>query len=630
MIHEIINFTKNLEEFSPEVFNVNKEPSKGIHLWVRLDEQGKVIKDNIKQGENFDFYDGKGISPLLKKAIRYEAYGQRVGTTMNKVLDKKKKIVSCSPFIEAFRKKFTKDDTLEGDGFGKIINLLPYYFKNAQSVCLNENDETNKQWSQALQQNSLEIFSIINDLKSDTGESLFTEMKDDYYVNIYLDNVAEDDYSLAHKNYLKSKLFNTDKYNQEVDGKTYGLSNYLNGLNSKKPFLEHKTSALHKGISGRLSDSDVLWLNNFEILLGQKCLPNPLPIFVDKAEFKNTEQLISLFLKDEKLSFSHLLKALFDKESNLNLQNYYLLFMERGELKDFDFVSSFRYEMKGCEVKNVFGLKQKDELKPTIIIKDIFAFERIIVRIIFNNSLVKVKEDSYRVNYFGEIDPQYVGGGELMAQVLMKYRRAFYDYIYKSRKAAITSGMFDEIMWNGILADFREDKFKDNRHTKTYAIKEKLNVWFSLYNYFDLQTTNRTNMANRTVELSDRLKEIGREDSTEHISTDDEFAFAAGQLIRYLLNKNQSSNRSHALFIPFLQKIKVGDLREAILREYKKYAHAITLYNGAYAFDKIYGEVLTHELESKSLKPLLPLMTAGFVSESVFKKQNKEVELEEA
>ena len=45
MIREIINFVTDLEQDYPEVFDLNKKPSPGLHLWVELDEKGNYFHD---------------------------------------------------------------------------------------------------------------------------------------------------------------------------------------------------------------------------------------------------------------------------------------------------------------------------------------------------------------------------------------------------------------------------------------------------------------------------------------------------------------------------------------------------------------------------------------------------------
>ena len=45
MIREIINFVNDLERDYKEVFDLNKTPSPGLHLWVELDEEGRSEND---------------------------------------------------------------------------------------------------------------------------------------------------------------------------------------------------------------------------------------------------------------------------------------------------------------------------------------------------------------------------------------------------------------------------------------------------------------------------------------------------------------------------------------------------------------------------------------------------------
>ncbi len=71
-----------------------------------------------------------------------------------------------------------------------------------------------------------------------------------------------------------------------------------------------------------------------------------------------------------------------------------------------------------------------------------------------------------------------------------KYRKSIYDYIYKSRLQSITCEMFDDMAYSAILSDISKDEFREKRHTKYYAIGEKLNIWFSLYNLFNNNNKN--------------------------------------------------------------------------------------------------------------------------------------------
>jgi CRISPR-associated protein Csh1 len=148
-----------------------------------------------------------------------------------------------------------------------------------------------------------------------------------------------------------------------------------------------------------------------------------------------------------------------------------------------------------------------------------------------------------------------------------------------------------------------------------------------MYNYFANSKTNE-NMVNQTQELFEKLKTIaGSENNAEFIKNDDEFAFAAGQLIRTILNKSKSGERSHALLEPFLQKTECGKLKLAIARAFDTYKHAFKFYKddaNRYEFDKIMSNVMGYETKT-NMKDLLPMILAGYFSETIFKKE-KELE----
>ena len=636
MIREIINFVKHLEDDYPEAFELNKKPSPGLHLWVELDEDGKWKNNEPQEGVDYVVYDGKQeLKGLLFDAIKYEELGKRVGTRMDKVLDtakiegsKKFQIFSCSPFIVSFKKQ----------SWDLIPSRIHKYFENSFVLCLSKDDETTRQNVLAFKNELPLILAKVDNLKieiqseEDSKEiPLLSTFKDDFYINIYLKNVDLDAYKEAHERYLKAKLFNTDTYNstKEITDSTYGLSNFINGANSKKPFLEHKSASMHKGISGRITAKDAVALNLFEILTNNKVLPNPLPIFVDKSEFKDNSEIIRIFNEEgeRNISYPQILKSLFEKNDQRILANYYLLNISRGVVNDFDFVSCFQYKLEKCSIDNLFQLTQKKELLPRQDIHTIFGFENIIVSKIFNNALVRKNKNGLSYNYFNDIDPNYVSGGDVIADLILRFRKAFYDYIYKSRKQSITPIMFDEIMLKSIISDIRHDEFKDNYHSNEKTIKEKLNIWFSLYNYFNNQSSQkRINMANRFKELLNKMEGVANDDNL-HFSDDvAEFLFGAGQVIYYLLSRSKASNPSHALLEPFLQKTNASQLQNAIANAVNVYKHDISFGKGR--FERLCAQVLSFETDS-NLKNYQRYLLAGYFAPAViYTKKEKDLEPE--
>lgn len=628
MIQEIVNYTKHLKEESPKIFEDGLEPSKGLHIFVELNGNGKAINFPGVKGVDWDYYDGEEKSEFLKKIIPYEQFIQRIGITMNKAFDKKKQIVSCSPYAISFKKEKLENDKLEGDSFEKIINLLPYYFDKGLEECIDKNEDFEERIS-VFQDFLIKNLSVIESIE------IFNEMKNDNFINLYFKNVSLNDYKKANKNYLKRNLFNKNDFNsdKEISDSTYGLSGFINGLNSKKPFLEHKTASMYKGISVRIQAKDTVYLNDFEVLLRRKAFPSPLPIFIDKNEFRKTGDIILLFKEDEKLTYSQILKKIFNKNANTQLENYYLLFFNnKYELEDFDFVSKFRYSLKENDkypkIINIFELKENKELKPDYKIKNIFQFEAEIVRKIFNNILVLNNDKNYRVHYFNKIDSKSIDlfnkimrkTPHPMYQLILKYRKAFYDYIYKSKTQAINSSMWDEIMWNSIIADLREDKLTDKGyHSKEYSIKEKLNIWFSLYNYF-INGERREDMASKIPKLLEKMKEVANNDDN-HFESTEEFAFGVGQLIFFLLNQSRASERTHALLEPFIQKVKVAQLQNAVAQTINAYKHEISFGKGR--FERLSAEVLGYDTD-ENLKEYQRVLLAGyFATPVIYEKKEK-------
>lgn len=176
-------------------------------------------------------------------------------------------------------------------------------------------------------------------------------------------------------------------------------------------------------------------------------------------------------------------------------------------LNDFDFVPMFRYELsQPVTVSNVtdagFYENKVFNKDSDINIRTIFDFERIVVQMIFNNTLVKIKDDDYTCSYFGDLPkPEYVKGGSLMIDLILKYRQAVYTYIYKSDLKAITHNMFDDMMFNSILTNIKSEIIK-NRCEWNNNIKRKINLWFSLQGMFN--RLDNKNMETNVTDLREK------------------------------------------------------------------------------------------------------------------------------
>jgi len=599
MLREIINFTRSL---SPDVFKLNLQPKEGLHIQIELDETSK-----LKKHESMLFRKKDELGRFLQDCLSRQIH--TIWVSSFKPLDPDQKIHSCSPFCVAFKKLDKKNQVNLLENQAQFQKSLNNYFERALSYC--ETGEQ-KRWAT--------IFSNFckNDL-TDFVKSLecYSDLKKEDYIYIYLMNVPLEDYHETHGRYLSVKVFNTEKFNKTANDITYGVSDYLTGYNTKKPFLQHHTATF--SINSRVTIDDALQLFKFSQLKANGQLPNPLPIFVEKEELNN--EVVKIFNRDaeRKITYSEIIRSVYDRAHDLG--NYYLLNIQGTDVKDFDFVSSFRYEIS---IMRIFEVIPIGGTLNNIQLRTIFDFERKIVSKLFNGCLISTFKDAIAVNYFFDFGSQRnrkkatalkKRAGIAAYQMTLKYRKAFYDYIYKSKTEALNSRIIYEIVFTIILDEIKHDEVVNHKHTKEFTIKEKLNIWFSLFEYFDQQKREGGDetMASQVLELQQRMQQIANQGDA-HVENDNEFAYAAGQVIYYLLNQSEAGNKSHALLEPFLQKTDATQLRAAIARTFAQYKHAITFYKGR--FEKLMAEVLSYDLDG-DLKSLLPIILAGYFADCI-------------
>lgn len=615
MLHEIINYTKDLKNDNPDIMKRNLKPSDGLHIFVRLDEETGKWNGNMQK--DIDYFIVNNSNKEDKSCIcNYEIYGKRM--TMNKTLDIKKKILSCSPYIINFNKKaITEVNGSNKDteiNFDKVKKSIPGYFNNAIKL-VDPADEKSISIIKQFQNVLPEIFESINQLTKVDGNSeknILKSMKSNNMIFIYLLNADLEEYKKAYNNYLTENLFSTNNFNSddELTEETFGLSAFLNGFNRKKPFLYHKTAMDDSGLSGRIQLKDARLLYDFETLLNNHTLPNPLPIVIDKRELNN--DCITIFNDSkDKLNYHQLIKQLMENANIDEIHDYYLMYWNKRmhiNIYDFDFISDFKYKLKtpirilnetgAGEIKNI---KEKD---PDILLKCIFDFETIVFSTIFNNQL--------NFHYFDDDIKTSNNMDGMLRTMILQYRKSIYDFIYKSKFNAITENMFNDMMYNSILINIHTSKEKVNFYfSKNNSIKRKINIWFSLENVFN----NNKNIKNKKMkhsitELLLKTKNICQNDN-ENIETNEEFAFAAGQLVSFLIDRSVSGNKTYRMLEPYLQKINSGSLQNKITETFIKYKYAISIYD--MTFKSLASQVLTYDTEVV-MKPVLKYFLAGCFS----------------
>lgn len=639
MIKELINFTENLEE---EFKNLGSTPKEGLHIRMRLfvSESGEAkINTSFFEYEQYSKKQKDEVSDFLSQCKLLHQNAWCIDT--NKCFDLPTKAIhTCSPFAVAFKREHLEGEEKFKANIGKkkqIYERFGEYFTKAFELFENKEDIekyvlyknffTHNTFTSILQrieedyktkriQFEEELLQIKERIKFITDKTQKEELKeqvtaieqellkvkpldDSDYILFYL-NVPLELYQQFHKRYLGEKLFVVDKYNTQPDinGIVYGASNFMNGLNGNMPFLMHQTAPFD--ISGRISNIDAKTLYDLQNIFPNKTLPNPLPVFIYKEEMQR--KVIGIFKESEfKFGYKEIIQKLVEDNVD-DIGNYYLLFWQNTKdgivFKDFDFVSTFEYSIskeKPHAILNLFEIKEKGgrENKHYPVINNIFEFEQQVMKPFIQNKYL-------RVDYYGDLNKDDYAKLDLTFSSFSRYRKAVYDYVYKSQRNTIDGHIFDEMVFNAITDDIKNNN--------DYGIREKLNIWYSLYEYFN--TKNKINMVNKLKDYQDFVAAIIADEPVTDI-TDEKFAFAAGQVIEYILSKSKSADNSYNLLEPYLQQSKCVEFKRAIANDFGRYKHE----NFSKNFEKVAAFVLSYET-SANLKHLLPQILSGVFSKN--------------
>jgi CRISPR-associated protein Csh1 len=615
MLKELVQFTQTVVD-DPVFRNLNIAPKEGLHIVLKVEkisEQYDIVDDLIFAGV---FNKNTVLEGWLEKCAAWSQVAWMVDT--NKCFDTPiKAIHSASPFCFAIKRT-----NLEGgeqyrfnqtEKKSQVYERIDSYFEKAVALLENEEDIANAEAFQAALGDRDRIHSWLAKVEE------YPSVKDGEYVIFYLDLPLES-YAKANRKYLREKLFNTSDYNHtdpENPDLLHGTSNWFNGFPLKKPFLVHKSATF--GIAGRISSEDAQTLYYFSDLSRRNLFPNPLPLFIMADE---REQAFKIF-KDDAISggekrkgYLEIIEELWKKKSG-ELGNYYLIFMgvdnKKTVIKDFDFVSRFDFNLNldgsPWEVHDLFNSNE-----PMLLITVADLMTRVLPPM-FNNALVvRRKDKDLKFRWFDEIDPIYTKthNAYLLA---MKYRKAFYDFIYKSQRQSVNGYAIEEILMTGILDDIRLDKWEGKYNSENLNIRTKLNLLFSLHAYFSTKHNPRF-MPENIIELRRHTDAVARGEA--HLESDEQFAFAAGQVVDRISWASKSGDRSFGYLEPFLAQTDATRLKLAIANFFKRYKHA----NYSQKFQTVSAEVLAYP-KNGNVRDLLPLFLAGVFSESLLVSDKK-------
>jgi CRISPR-associated protein Csh1 len=114
-------------------------------------------------------------------------------------------------------------------------------------------------------------------------------------------------------------------------------------------------------------------------------------------------------------------------------------------------------------------------------------------------------------------------------------------------------------------------------------------------------------MASQITELRQGIGALAAGDVD--ITSDQQFAFTAGQVIYYILFKSKSADKSYSRLEPFLQLNDAERLKQCILKVFNTYKHE----HFSKRFSNPFAQIMVYNT-TISLKELMPTLIAGFIS----------------
>ncbi|NFG62984.1 MULTISPECIES: type I-B CRISPR-associated protein Cas8b/Csh1 [unclassified Clostridium] len=577
-------FQHELEKKGDKIILDTYVPADGTYVIVEPKDDSFGIKEvvNIKQNKKTKEIDR---SNKYFDDICVWDYNSKIINTNKPMASKKyvtKKIILSNNYMSFISKK-------ENIKNGKLtIDIIDNYYDTLTNPYLKYEKEKNKEIYKKVEE---EIGSVDKDkiqkIRCWIKNNLYKididyDQKD--YIKIFFKYDIEE-YIREGKRYLIPNIYNKNELNIEVNKVLYGLSDNNMGFNTKKTYLENKSRKL---IQPYLIDKNeaILQKKFFDYLYNLVSL-GKCNIFIDNVNMKI-------------LSFEN------GKSPKGKFSGIFLRILKgknEAEIHDYDIITKYKYNLiKKFEFKNILNIDlasknvsiQKYGVCTTI--KDI---ESILSEVFFKNILIK--------NYFTDPGDLKINDGCLKSNLLLA-RESLFNWIYKG----IDNGVFKIL--NRISLSLVKGSIVNG-----YIIKSshQFNLRWSLIEYFE---KGNDDMADIIFNLKETLRNKINSPTTDKFENDDEYYFAVGQLVSYLLAKNKGNKKMHSLANPFINAKNNELIKEKLRNFYKKYNYDINM-NGR-RFKNLYAMILGYKPESSVNQDMI---IAGYLNSSlIYESNNKE------
>ena len=556
-------------------------PKDGTYRLIVMKDDGWVIKDPVdiifnKKTNTVDI--SNDMDYLLIQELDYKSKLLE----MNKPIDPKKVIHSNNYLSLAVKKESVTSGKLSEEIIQQYYEILrnpnKKYEKKTQARALYHVAEERLGQPDIEAIDKIEKFILAN--KQDIWKDINLEKKN--YVKLFFvyqeEKKTKEIYKIESERYLIPNIYNNNNFNMEFEKGIVGLPNDNMGMNSKKPYLENKTRKVKVPY---LLDQESALLQSkfFDYLFGQVSKKR-FHIYVDNIDKK----ICSYTNKDkpEDIVSGYYLRCRMGKAG--------------AEICEADVITHYKTKLEpGLVLKNYIEIPEERIEKSKIhydeAIEDQWVIMDLINGIFFEGKL--------KNNFFTDAKDMNIYD-DCLKQSILKSRNILANWFWRGEQNQLV-----KILDNVSLALIKNSILND----ETFDAQRKFNLRWSLLEYLDDQEVG-VHMSEIRNQLREHIN-VAKDVEWDFIS-DEEYSYAVGQAVSYLLHLSKANNKTESYVNPFFNAKNSKVIKQRLLRMYKKYNYQIIHINGGRN-----AQLLSHVMEYEPKEIKHELIMAGFTAPSL-------------
>lgn len=556
-------------------------PKDGTYRLIVMKDDGWVIKDPVdiifnKKTNTVDI--SNDMDYLLIQELDYKSKLLE----MNKPIDPKKVIHSNNYLSLAVKKESVTSGKLSEEIIQQYYEILrnpnKKYEKKTQARALYHVAEERLGQPDIEAIDKIEKFILAN--KQDIWKDINLEKKN--YVKLFFvyqeEEKTKEIYKIESERYLIPNIYNNNNFNMEFEKGIVGLPNDNMGMNSKKPYLENKTRKVKVPY---LLDQESALLQSkfFDYLFGQVSKKR-FHIYVDNIDKK----ICSYTNKDkpEDIVSGYYLRCRMGKAG--------------AEICEADMITHYKTKLEpGLVLKNYIEIPEERIEKSKIhydeAIEDQWVIMDLINGIFFEGKL--------KNNFFTDAKDMNIYD-DCLKQSILKSRNILANWFWRGEQNQLV-----KILDNVSLALIKNSILND----ETFDAQRKFNLRWSLLEYLDDQEVG-VHMSEIRNQLREHIN-VAKDVEWDFIS-DEEYSYAVGQAVSYLLHLSKANNKTESYVNPFFNAKNSKVIKQRLLRMYKKYNYQIIHINGGRN-----AQLLSHVMEYEPKEIKHELIMAGFTAPSL-------------